>query len=85
MLREEESPFSNRVHADDLAQACVAAADRGLPGAIYNIADDQPTTMTDYFYQVADAVGLPERRVPQLVRGQGRLICSSSDTSTLPP
>ncbi|MHB8622340.1 MAG: SDR family oxidoreductase [Sulfuricaulis sp.] len=29
VLREEESPFSNRVHADDLARICVAAARRG--------------------------------------------------------
>jgi nucleoside-diphosphate-sugar epimerase len=54
-----EAPYSNRIHADDLAEACCAAARRGQAGAAYNISDGQPTTMTDYFLKVADALGLP--------------------------
>jgi len=59
ILREEESPFTNRIHQDDLAQICVAAAQRGLPGEVYNVADGQPGTMTQYFKAVAAACGLP--------------------------
>ena len=59
VLREEDSPFSNRVHADDLARACLAAARRGKGGGIYNISDGHPTTMTDYFYKVADHLDIP--------------------------
>lgn len=59
VLREEDSPFSNRIHADDLARACLAAARKGKEGGIYNISDGHPTTMTDYFYKVADHMGLP--------------------------
>lgn len=55
----EEAPFSNRIHADDLAQALMLAAERGRPGEIYNAADGHPTSMTDYFYRVADHFGLP--------------------------
>jgi nucleoside-diphosphate-sugar epimerase len=55
----EEAPWSNRIHADDLARVCIAAAERGESGDIYNAADGHPTTMTDYFYQVADYLGLP--------------------------
>lgn len=54
----DEAPWSNRIHADDLARACIAAAERGVAGAVYNAADGHPTTMTDYFYRVADAVGM---------------------------
>jgi len=54
VLRPEESPFSNRIHAHDLARACFAAARKGRSGAVYNISDGHPTTMTDYFYKVAD-------------------------------
>lgn len=54
-----EAPYSNRIHADDLAEACCAAARRGKAGAAYNISDGQPTTMTDYFLKVADVLGLP--------------------------
>ena len=59
VLREEDAPFSNRVHADDLARACLAAARKGEAGCIYNISDGHPTTMTDYFYRVADHLGIP--------------------------
>lgn len=70
VLRENEAPFSNRVHADDLAQACVAAARRGHPGGVYNITDGQPTTMTDYFNRVADHLGLA--RPPQISRTEAQ-------------
>jgi nucleoside-diphosphate-sugar epimerase len=59
VVNEHESPYSNRIHADDLAQACCAAARFGRPGAVYNVSDGHPTAMTDYFYRVADALGLP--------------------------
>ncbi len=59
VLREADAPWSNRVHVEDLAQACVAAMDRGHPGAVYNVSDGHPSTMTDYFNRVADAAGLP--------------------------
>jgi len=64
VLYADQSPWSNRVHIDDLAAACCAAARRGRPAAIYNISDGCPTTMTDYFNRVADALGLP--RPPQI-------------------
>jgi nucleoside-diphosphate-sugar epimerase len=66
VLREEESPWSNRIHVDDLAQACVAAMRRGRAGAVYHATDGHPSTMTDYFNRVADTVGLP--RPPQVSR-----------------
>ncbi len=59
VLSERESPWSNRVHVDDLVSACLAAADCDHAGCLYNISDGHPTTMTDYFNRVADAVGLP--------------------------
>jgi nucleoside-diphosphate-sugar epimerase len=64
VLNEAESPWSNRVHVDDLVASCLAAVRRGQPGAVYNISDGTPTTMTDYFNRVADAAGLP--RPPQI-------------------
>ncbi len=54
----EEAPYSNRIHADDLAEICIAAMDRGKPGEIYNATDGDPTTMTDYLYRVADRAGI---------------------------
>ncbi len=59
VLRPERSPWSNRVHADDLADAAVHAAAYGQPGRAYNVSDGQPTTMADYFSRCAVLLGLP--------------------------
>lgn len=58
VVREEESPYTNRIHADDLARVCLAAGERDVAG-IYNVSDGHPTTMTHYFNRVADLLGLP--------------------------
>jgi nucleoside-diphosphate-sugar epimerase len=59
LVRADEAPWSNRIHSDDLVTVLRAAARRGRASAIYNVADGHPTTMTDYFNRVADAVGQP--------------------------
>ena len=59
ILQEAVSPFTNRIHQDDLAQICVAAAERGKAGEVYNISDGQPSTMSRYFKDIAQAYGLP--------------------------
>ena len=70
VLREEESPFSNRIHADDLARVCVAAARHANPSHLYNVSDGHPSTMTDFFYRVADALGIP--RPPAVTMEEAR-------------
>ena len=55
----EQAPYTNRIHADDLATACVAAARVNQCIRIYNAADGHPGTMADYFYRAADYLGLP--------------------------
>lgn len=59
VLRAEEAPYTNRIHADDLAAAAERVAERGQPGAAYNISDGHPTSMTDYFLRCAQLLGLP--------------------------
>ncbi|WP_297528806.1 SDR family oxidoreductase [Thiohalobacter sp.] len=59
LLDAAESPFTNRIHVDDLVQALRAAMARGEPGAAYNVSDGHPSNMTDYFNHIADAFGLP--------------------------
>lgn len=80
VLREAESPWSNRVHVDDLVRACLAAR-AGRANGVYNISDGHPSTMTDYFNRVADAVGLP--RPPQITRAQARTELSDGMRSYL--
>ena len=70
MVREEEAPWSNRIHIDDLVQICIAAMRKGGDGEVYNVSDGHPSTMTDYFNRVADALGLP--RPAQISRQQAQ-------------
>jgi nucleoside-diphosphate-sugar epimerase len=58
-LRAQESPWSNRIHVDDLVTACMAAMDRGRAGRVYHVADGHPVTMTEFFNRVAVTSGLP--------------------------
>lgn len=59
VLRKEDCGHTNRIHADDLAAVCLAAAEHGTAGALYNVSDGHPSSMTDYFNQVAARWGLP--------------------------
>ena len=59
ILHEADSPFTNRIHQDDLAQVCVAAAERGKASEVYNVSDGQPSTMSKYFKEIARVFDLP--------------------------
>lgn len=59
VLRPEDATFTNRIHAADLVQVCLAAMERGENGEIYNVCDGQESSMTDYFLAVADLYELP--------------------------
>ncbi len=62
VLREEEAPFTNRIHAEDLARIALAAAEKGGNGEIFNVSDGHASTMTAYFNAIADAFDLPRPR-----------------------
>jgi nucleoside-diphosphate-sugar epimerase len=81
VLNERESPWSNRIHADDLAAACCAAARHGKPGQAYNVSDGHPTTMTDYFWRIADLYGL--LRPPAIGLAEARRVLSPNLLSFL--
>ena len=74
LLREEECGPSNRIHADDLAAICLAAAEFGENGEIFNVSDGNPSSMTTYFNACADALNLP--RQPQVTLEEARLVMS---------
>lgn len=81
VLVAAESPYSNRIHADDLASACVAAARNGQPGRVYHVSDGHPTTMSDYFWRIADLYGLP--RPPAISLAEARRVLSPNMLSFL--
>jgi 2-alkyl-3-oxoalkanoate reductase len=53
------------IHVEDAASATVAAVERGTPGNIYNIVDDEPAPVCEWLPALATLVGArPPIRVP---------------------
>jgi nucleoside-diphosphate-sugar epimerase len=68
VLHDEEDVYTNHVHADDLARACVAALLRGAPQRVYHVCDDGELKTGAHFDLVADRSGLP--RPPRISRAE---------------
>ena len=70
VLRAEDDVYTNHIHADDLARACVAALYRGRPQRVLHACDDTDLRMGEYFDLAADLCGLP--RPPRISRAQAQ-------------
>ncbi len=68
VLADADDVFTNHIHADDLARACVAALHRGLPQRVVHASDDTEMKMGDYFDLAADLCRLP--RPPRVTRAE---------------
>ncbi len=68
VLAPADDVYTNHIHADDLARACLAALWRGRPGRVVHACDDTDMRMGDYFDWVADHFGLP--RPPRMSRAE---------------
>lgn len=66
VLHASDDVYTNHIHADDLARACIAALWRGQPQRVYNVNDDSALKMGDYFDLAADLYGLA--RPPRVAR-----------------
>ena len=66
VLRAQDDVYTNHIHADDLARACVLALWRARSQRVVNVVDDTELKMGDYFDLAADLYGLPRPpRVPR--------------------
>ena len=68
VLAAADDVYTNHIHADDLARACVAALYRGLPQRVVHASDDSDLLMGDYFDLAAEMSGLP--KAPRITREQ---------------
>jgi nucleoside-diphosphate-sugar epimerase len=66
LLAPDDDVYTNHIHADDLACACIAALWRGAPQRIYHASDDSASRMGEHFDRVADLAQLP--RAPRISR-----------------
>jgi nucleoside-diphosphate-sugar epimerase len=80
-LVSSEDVYTNHIHADDLAKACIAALWRGRPQRVYNVAEDSGVKTGDYYDALADAAGLP--RPPRTTRAEAEATLSPMRLSFL--
>jgi nucleoside-diphosphate-sugar epimerase len=66
VLCAQDDVFTNHIHADDLARACVAALFRIWPQRVVHASDDTDMKMGDYFDLAADLLAMP--RPPRVSR-----------------
>ncbi|CAN5211575.1 NAD-binding protein [soil metagenome] len=59
VLVAQDDVYTNHIHADDLARACVAALCRGPAQRVIHVCDDTELEMADYFDLAADLCHLP--------------------------
>ncbi len=69
-LRAEDDVYTNHIHADDLARACLAALWRAAPQRVYHVSDESQLKMGEYFDLAAALYGLPTPR--RISREQAR-------------
>ena len=76
VLHAAEDSWTNHIHAEDLARACVAALTRGGANRPYNASDDSDLRMGDWFDKLADAFHLA--RPPRVSRGEAPKFLSAA-------
>ena len=71
VLDECDDVYTNHIHADDLARACIRALWLGGAQRAYNVNDDTAMKMGDYFDAAAKLYGLPSP--PRISRVQAEV------------
>lgn len=74
VLRPDQAPPSNRIHAEDLARICLAAVQNAEDGDIFNVCDGQSSSMSDYFIGITEVLGL--QRPPEVDREEAKKVFS---------
>ncbi|MEJ2390936.1 MAG: SDR family oxidoreductase [Gammaproteobacteria bacterium] len=81
ILYEDLAPRTNRIHAEDLADICVAAAQVEQHYRVYNVSDGTDSNMSEYFLTLADFFHLP--RPPQVDWAEAERVMSAGMLSYL--
>lgn len=57
VIEGEGSRWLNQIYRDDLVAALALVMERGTPGQIYNVADDEPVMLGDFYAWCAEYLG----------------------------
>jgi nucleoside-diphosphate-sugar epimerase len=79
--------YASNIHVDDLVAALLAMPERGRPGAIYNLADDEPALVRDFYTYLARLLGAPPPPVMSPLAGRAlvALVGAASRLRGRPP
>jgi nucleoside-diphosphate-sugar epimerase len=80
-IHPEDAGISNRIHVDDLVEACVQAIANSEARGVYNITDGNACTATDFLDRVAAITGLPS--APRVSMDEAQLTFSQERLSFL--
>jgi nucleoside-diphosphate-sugar epimerase len=81
VVREREAGINNRIHVDDLVEACVRSVTNPEARGVYNVTDGQPFSSTTFMNLVAKVAGLPPP--PQVSMEEAQLTFSPERLSFL--
>ena len=73
VLQASDDVYTNHIHADDLARACLKALWQGKPQRVYHASDDSVLKMGDYFDLAADLYGMPRPQRISRVQAESEL------------
>jgi nucleoside-diphosphate-sugar epimerase len=79
VLVDSEDVYTNHIHADDLARACMAALWRNRRQRVFNVCDDTRLKMGDYFDLVAKIHN--KAAPPRVSRAQAEMVLSPMQLS----
>jgi nucleoside-diphosphate-sugar epimerase len=71
-LEPADAGPGNRIHVDDLVEACAAAIERPVSG-IFNVTDGDPSSTTIFLQRTAALAGLPPPPLVALADAPGRI------------
>ncbi len=69
----EEAPHSNRIHVADLASVCFSSMSNNIHNEVINVSDGHSTSMSDYYYKIADYAGLSRPPCVPMSEAQDKL------------
>ena len=81
VVREREAGINNRIHVDDLVEACARAITNPEARGVYNVTDGKPFSSTAFMNLVAKVAGLPPP--PQVSMEEAQLTFSPERLSFL--
>jgi nucleoside-diphosphate-sugar epimerase len=81
VVREREAGINNRIHVDDLVEACARAITNPEARGVYNVTDGKPLSSTAFMNLVAKVAGLPPP--PQVSMEEAQLTFSPERLSFL--